>query len=63
MNTLDDIKKAIDALSGSQREDLLRYLASAIHSAPQAHAMQRLAFEGKWPAEEQSDLQYVIPES
>jgi hypothetical protein len=58
-----DIRKAIDGLLPSEQEDLLRYLTKRIDAAHEAEPSQKLAFESKWLAEEESDLQYFIPEA
>jgi hypothetical protein len=61
--TQADIKKAIDGLLPSEQEDLLRYLTKRIDAAHKAETAQKIALERKWLAEEESDLQYFIPEA
>lgn len=62
MSAPEHIRKAMDELSPSEQEDLLRYLAKRLDAAHGLEA-QKLACEGRWLTEEESDLQYCIPES
>jgi hypothetical protein len=63
MSTLEDLKKAVDSLLRLEQEDLLRYLSTRIQDAQQLDQAQRLTPDRTWITEEESDLQYVIPET
>jgi hypothetical protein len=63
MSTLEDLKKAIDSLLRFEQEDLLRYLSTRIQDAQQLDQAERLTTDRTWITEEESDLQYVIPET
>lgn len=62
MSAPEHIKKAVDGLSPSEQEDLLRYLAKRIDASHGLEA-QKLACRDRWLTEEESDLQYCIPEA
>lgn len=62
MSTPDDLKKAIDALLPFEQEDLLRHLTKQIDAAHQRDPIQKIACQGRWATEEESELQYFIPE-
>jgi hypothetical protein len=63
VSTSEDIRKEIDGLLPSEQEDLLRYLEKRIHAAHEQEPAQKIACEGRWLTEEESDLQYFIPET